>query len=137
MKDNYLFVYGTLRRNTNSEMYHLLARSADFVDEATFQGRLYKVDYYPGVTPSSNPLDIVHGEVFRLREPATALAQLDRYEECGPGFPEPTEFIRRKIDVSLQRGKTISAWVYIYNRPTDKLRFIKSGDWFQFQTQHD
>jgi gamma-glutamylcyclotransferase (GGCT)/AIG2-like uncharacterized protein YtfP len=133
MKDDYLFVYGTLRRNTNSEMYQLLSQFADFVEEATLQGRLYMVDHYPGIVISKNPHDIVRGEVYRLRESATVLAQLDEYEECGAGFPEPTEYIRRKESVALQRGDKIEAWVYIYNRPTDGLHRIESGDFLGMQ----
>ncbi len=133
MKDNYLFVYGTLRRDTKSEMYHFLTQFADFVDEATFQGRLYLVDYYPGVVTSKNPHDIVRGEVYRLQEPGFVLSQLDKYEECGPGFPEPTEYIRCKENVVLQRGDKVEAWVYIYNRPTQGLHRIESGDFFRMQ----
>ena len=52
----YLFVYGTLRRDTNSEMFQLLARQADFVGGANYQGKLYKIDDYPGVVASKNNL---------------------------------------------------------------------------------
>lgn len=128
MNDDYLFVYGTLRRDTKSEMYHLLARYAEVVDEAIYQGKLYKVDYYPGVVPSENPSDIVHGEVYRLNRPEVVLPRLDEYEECGPGFPEPTEFIRRKESLVLKKGNEVLAWIYIYNHPTDDLELIESGD---------
>ena len=40
----YLFAYGTLRRESNSEMFRLLARYGQFVDDATCQGKLYMVD---------------------------------------------------------------------------------------------
>jgi gamma-glutamylcyclotransferase (GGCT)/AIG2-like uncharacterized protein YtfP len=131
MKDAYLFVYGTLRRGTDSEMYHLPARHADFVGDATYQGKLYKIDYYPGVVASEDPSDVVHGEVYRLREPDLVLSRLDQYEECGPGFPEPTEYTREIQPVRLRSGETISAWLYLYNRPTDNLELVSSGDFLE------
>ena len=127
---DYLFVYGTLRRDTESEMYHLLARYAVFVGEATYQGRLYRIDDYPGIVPSDDPTRQVKGEVFSLHEPAKGLSALDQYEECGPGFTEPAEYVRVKQEVVLGTGQKLTAWVYIYNRPTEGLPVIASGDFF-------
>jgi gamma-glutamylcyclotransferase (GGCT)/AIG2-like uncharacterized protein YtfP len=134
MKDEFLFVYGTLRRDTGSEMYRLLARYADFVGEASYQGKLYKIDYYPGVVPSEDPSDLVQGEVYRLLSPERVLPRLDQYEECGPGFPEPSEYRRELQRVRLRNGHTIRAWVYVYSRPTDDLELIPSGDFLEIGT---
>jgi gamma-glutamylcyclotransferase (GGCT)/AIG2-like uncharacterized protein YtfP len=123
-----LFVYGTLRRDMKGKMHHLLAKYADFVDKATYQGRLYKVGYYPGVVPSHDPNNAVYGEVYQLHHVDAVLPLLDRYEECGPSFPEPTEYIRVKQDVSLRNGNAVSSWVYLYNLPTETLEPIESGD---------
>ncbi len=128
MNPEHLFVYGTLRRDTRSEMYHLLVRFADFVGEATFQGQLYLVDYYPGVIPSNESEDKVRGEVYRLHDPSAVLPKLDTYEECGPQFPQPAEYVRRIERVRLRDGQEINAWVYIYNKPTQGLLRIESGD---------
>jgi gamma-glutamylcyclotransferase (GGCT)/AIG2-like uncharacterized protein YtfP len=135
MKKQYLFVYGTLRRDTDSEMYHLLARYATFVGDGAYQGRLYKIDSYPGVTPSENPADQVKGEVYQLREPDLVLTQLDKYEECGHGFPQPTEYVRERQEVHLNSGEKLAAWIYIYNRPTGNLPLLQSGDFQKFRTQ--
>jgi len=48
MTPDTIFVYGTLRRDANSEMHQLLTKYAEFVSDATYQGKLYKVDDYPG-----------------------------------------------------------------------------------------
>jgi gamma-glutamylcyclotransferase (GGCT)/AIG2-like uncharacterized protein YtfP len=137
--DNYgnefLFVYGTLRRDVKGGMYHLLAKYGDFVDKATYQGRLFKVASYPGMIPSHDPEDIVHGEVYQLHHADTVLPRLDRYEGCGPNFAEPAEYLRVKKDVSLRNGKAISAWVYLYNRPTEALEPIESGDFSRIPNQ--
>jgi len=128
MSEQNLFVYGTLRQDTDNEMVHLLKRYADFVGEGTYQGRLYKICYYPGAVPSKNPVDQVQGEIFRLHEPEIVLSRLDQYEECGPRFPEPAEYIREEQEVRLKNGKRLTAWVYIYNRPVEGLEWIASGD---------
>jgi gamma-glutamylcyclotransferase (GGCT)/AIG2-like uncharacterized protein YtfP len=128
MKDEFLFVYGTLRRDVGGEMYRLLTRHSDFVGEATYQGKLYKVTYYPGVVPSNDPSDLVQGEVYRLRNPDLVLPRLDEYEECGPGFKEPTEYVRLSQEIQLRKGETLSAWVYVYNRPINGLELMPVGD---------
>src|ERR1700720_2661158 len=131
MSSDYLFVYGTLRRDSNSEMYHLLARYGQFVDDAIYQGKLFMVDYYPGLVPSDNPHDIVHGEVYKLSCSDIVLSRLDDYEECGPNFCEPTEYVRRKGNVKTKNGEVITASIYIYDCPTEGLQLIQSGDFFK------
>jgi len=137
MNEELLFVYGTLRQDTQSEMYQLLAKYADFVTEGTYQGRLYLVDYYPGVVPSDDPAEQVHGEVYALREADVVLKQLDQYEECGPGFPEPTEYVRRHETITLLDGTVCNAWIYVYNHPTENLVLIPSGDFIRYEAKQE
>jgi len=137
MNQEYLFVYGTLRRDIESEMYHLLARHADFIGDATYQGRLYRIDYYPGVIPSENPAHQVKGDVYLLREHERLLSRLDEYEECGPRFAEPTEYVRERQEVVLCIGRKLIAWVYVYNRSTKGLPEITSGDFLSNRAEQD
>ncbi len=131
MTPDYIFVYGTLKRDANSEKHQLLAKYAEFVDDAGYQGKLYKVDYYPGAVPSDNPNDVVQGEVYLLHRADAALSLLDQYEEFGPEFPEPNEYIRLKQTVALKNGRTVTAWVYVYNHSTENLELIKSANFIQ------
>ena len=135
MTPEYLFVYGTLRKDANTAMHRLLAQYADYIGTASYQGRLYKVAHYPGVVPSENPVHQTKGEVYALRELKQILPKLDEYEECGPGFAEPTEYIREKQEVVLSNGQTLIAWIYIYQRPTDHLSEITSGDFLSTTEQ--
>ena len=128
MNNTYLFVYGSLRRGTNSDMFQLLARQADFVGAASYQGKLYKIDDYPGAVASKNKTDLVYGEVYQLHDANFILPQLDDYEECGAGFLQPTEYVRELCEVKLQNNQIIQAWLYRYNRPTDALELLASGD---------
>ncbi|MDD4907261.1 MAG: gamma-glutamylcyclotransferase [Methylobacter tundripaludum] len=131
MNLDYIFVYGTLRRDTNSEMSHLLAKHAEFVGDAAYQGRLYKVDCYPGAVPSDDPNDVVQGEVYLLHQADVALPLLDQYEEFGPEFPEPNEYSRQKQSVLLKSGRFVTVWVYVYNHPTEGLELVESANFIQ------
>lgn len=131
MSSDTIFVYGTLRRETNSKMHQLLAKYAEFIGVATYQGKLYKVDDYPGAVPSDDPNDAVQGEVYLLDQADAVLPLLDQYEEFGSEFPEPNEYIRLKQSVALKNGCPITAWVYVYNRPTENLELIKSANFIQ------
>jgi gamma-glutamylcyclotransferase (GGCT)/AIG2-like uncharacterized protein YtfP len=127
MTSDLLFVYGTLMRGFDHPMAQLLSRSADFVGEARCRGRLYLVKHYPGLVASDHAEDVVFGELFRLRQPAALLAEFDMYEACGEGFAEPTEYIRRMLQVATAEGAASEAWTYLYNWPVDHLPRIASG----------
>ncbi|MEW5803795.1 MAG: gamma-glutamylcyclotransferase family protein [bacterium] len=147
----YLFVYGTLRKcpdtldYRNQRMHHFLVQHADLAGKGTMIGRLYHIGEYPGAvlsppafkaTPaapdrqSAAPCaDIVHGELYVLRDPAFVLEVLDEYEGCGPDDQQPTEFRRERTTIFLENGQEVIAWVYLYNWPTSGLKVIRSGDY--------
>ena len=127
-----LFVYGTLMRGFDRPMSKRLSRSADFLGEARCGGRLYLIKHhvikhYPGLVLSDEPADIVFGEVYRLRARDELLGEFDMYEACGAGFPEPTEYLRLLLDVTLADGSASEAWTYVYNWPVTGLPRIASG----------
>ena len=127
MTSDRLFVYGTLMRGFDHPMAKLLAKSADFLGEAKCKGRLYRVKHYPGLVLSDDPADIVFGEVYRLHAGEELLRAFDMYEACGEGFPEPTEYVRKTIAVTLDDGTASEAWTYLYNWPVARLPRIASG----------
>ena len=127
MTSDRLFVYGTLMRDFDHPMAQLLSRSADFIGEARCQGRLYLVKHYPGLLLSDDAADIVFGELYRLRAVEDLLREFDMYEACGEGFPEPTQYVRRMLSVTLADGTVSDAWTYIYNWPVEALARIESG----------
>ena len=124
---DHLFVYGTLMRGFDHPMAQLLSRSADFIGEARCRGRLYLVKHYPGLVLSDDPADVVFGEIFRLRRPAELLREFDMYEACGEGFAQPTEYVRRILQVVRDGGAVSEAWSYVYNWPVTRLPRIASG----------
>src|SRR4029079_3682930 len=110
-----LFVYGTLMRGFDHPMARLLSQHADFIGEATCRGRLVLVNHVAGLLLSDVPSALVHGELFHLSAGDELLRELDMYEACGDGFPEPTEYLRELIEVTLPDGATEKAWTYVYN----------------------
>ena len=125
---HYLFVYGTLRYGAEGKMPRLLSGSADFVCEAQFQGKLYRIDYYPGVIPSSCSQDQVVGDVFLLRDPATLLPHLDEYEGIGPPPDHPNDYERRLMPVKRSDGQILQCWIYLYLYPLEGCERIPDGD---------
>lgn len=106
----YIFVYGQFRDSGRK----LLGTDAVFCGRAWISGKLYKVDdFYPGWIPASSGK--VWGEVY-LFNPEN-LPQMDEYEGH--------EYTRVKVRCSTD----IECQVYMWNRPVDGFREIKSGDW--------
>ena len=127
-----LFVYGTLRRGFPNPYQRLLDEHGTYLGRARFQGRLFEVEDYPGALPSADPADHVIGDLYRIDHADEVMAALDLYEECTPAFPQPWEYIRREIQVSLADGQDLPAWTYLYNRRSDNLETIPSGDYLRF-----
>ncbi len=126
-----LFVYGTLMRGFDHPMAKLLSRSADYLGAARCRGRLYLAKHYPGLVLSDDPADIVFGELYRLRARDALLRELDMYEACGEGFPQPTEYVRAMLQVTLEDGTVGEAWTYVYNWPVTRLPHIASGKFME------
>jgi gamma-glutamylcyclotransferase (GGCT)/AIG2-like uncharacterized protein YtfP len=131
MTSDLLFVYGTLMRGFDHPMAKLLSRSADFLGQAHCRGRLYLVKHYPGLVLSDDPTEVVFGELFRLRERDPLLREFDMYEACGENFPQPTEYLRVMLPLTLDDGSASEAWTYVYNWPVDKLPHIASGKFLE------
>jgi gamma-glutamylcyclotransferase (GGCT)/AIG2-like uncharacterized protein YtfP len=127
MTSDHLFVYGTLMRGYAHPMARLLSSNADFLGPASCRGQLYRVKHYPGLVLSDDATDVVFGELYRLRAVEDLLGEFDMYEACGEGFPEPTQYVRRTLAVTLADGGVSDAWTYIYNWPVADLSRIESG----------
>jgi gamma-glutamylcyclotransferase (GGCT)/AIG2-like uncharacterized protein YtfP len=130
-----LFVYGTLRRDTQHELVGLLARHARFVGDAAVGGKLYDLGNYPGLVYPGNSRVI--GEVYAIDRPywESVISQLDEYEGCTPSDPEPHEYRREVVPVQLTNGETLSAWAYVLNREPRNGREIQSGDYLSWRAK--
>ena len=124
--EDYLFVYGTLRSESGHPMNEVLRGYGGRVGLGRVRGALYDLGRYPGAVETRETAAFVHGEVYLLRDPGRDLEALDRYEGLDEKRPE---FRRDRIDVELDDGRTVEAWIYLYNRPTAGLARIRSGDY--------
>ena len=129
--DEYIFVYGTLRSAPRHEMNKVLERYGHRVGRGKIPGILYDVGRYPGAVKRSGTRAFVWGDVYSLRDPDRALKILDRYEGWDEKNPGSAEFRRSRVTIDLGPGKKVSAWVYLYNRPTTGLPRITSGDYLK------
>jgi gamma-glutamylcyclotransferase (GGCT)/AIG2-like uncharacterized protein YtfP len=123
----YLFVYGSLRRGA-SPMSNFLDSVATRIGLGRAQGKLYRLDGYPGMIASTGDSDWVIGEVLQINDPATWTV-LDEYEGCGPSHPEPHEFQRRIVTVEMDDGRQFNAWAYVYCGDVSGRVEIRSGDY--------
>lgn len=130
-----LFVYGTLRRGSAHPMAHRLAMQSDFLGRGTIGGKLYSLGFYPGLAAAESQSHRVHGEVVRLRHPAFSFTWIDLYEGCGPNAPEPHDFRRVVVPVTLNSGAPVEAWVYTYLKRISAARHVPGGRWKRMHGQ--
>lgn len=107
-----------------------MAQYADFVEEGTSRGKLFDLGAYPAAVPSDNPSEVVRGEVYLLDDPEPILKFLDEYEGCSGENPL---YRRQKIQVVLENGKKVYAWIYMYSQPMNGFSVIPSGDYLKFK----
>lgn len=128
--NNRLFVYGTLRSDSQDSRFELIGLAARFVSRARMRGRLVDLGPYPGLIPPTSGDDRVCGQVYVLSNPGGTLARLDKYEGCAPGTGEAHGAFRRALgDAVLESGRKVSAWVYVYQGPVAGKNIIVSGDY--------
>src|SRR6185436_17731114 len=125
----HLFVYGSLMSSAGHPMGERLRREARLVGNATIQGRLFRISWYPGAVASSDPDERVHGEVYALENPDRALAWLDAYEGIRPENRDKNEYERAERPARLGSGEEVVAWVYLYRGDATKLSRIADGRW--------
>jgi gamma-glutamylcyclotransferase (GGCT)/AIG2-like uncharacterized protein YtfP len=114
-----VFVYGTLRRGGSN---HFRMAGAEFVAAATVNGRLYQIDWYPGLVLDDSAGQ-VRGEVYQVS--GCLLDSLDAFEG--------TEYRRVRVEVACgdAHRSPLSAWVWEWQEPVNETRRITSGDWLE------
>ncbi len=120
-----VFVYGTLRRGGSN---HFRLAGAEFVSAATVTGRLYRIDWYPGLVLDETG-DEIRGEAYRVD--AELLAALDLFEGLSAGEIQGSEYRRVCIPVVRQDSRTLTAWVWEWLGITDESQRIPDGDWLK------
>jgi gamma-glutamylcyclotransferase (GGCT)/AIG2-like uncharacterized protein YtfP len=123
---DYVFVYGTLRKECETGAHKEYLGHADYISPAKIRGQLFMVDYYPGLVLNETGHWTI-GEVYLL-EHQSQLHDLDVYEGCAEKSPKPHEYKRCITEIILSSGETLQAWTYVYQQDTSNLELIDSGD---------
>lgn len=133
----HLFVYGTLRQDPRHEMYRVLARSSRFAGDGVVAARLFDLGDYPGIVISPDPRDKVAGEIYEISADGAAevLRELDDYEGIGPSDPEPHEYRRDIVRVTLSDGRALDAWAYVLADPHPPYPRIPAADYLEWRSQ--
>jgi len=123
-----LFVYGTLLPDDRGAYGAVerarLAAEADLVGLASTRGALLDLGDYPGLVEGDG---VVHGAVYRLRDPAHTLAWLDAYEGVTGGHGD--EYVRCVCEVTVATKDYGSCWTYCYLQFKVDAAPIESGRW--------
>jgi gamma-glutamylcyclotransferase (GGCT)/AIG2-like uncharacterized protein YtfP len=112
---DHLFVYGTLSPRTAPPEIAATVSRLRPVGPASVRGRLYDLGEYPGAVLSEKSRTLIRGEVFELPRDRSTLTALDNYEGFEPNKPGSSLFLRRVWPVTMDDGKRVRCWVYIYN----------------------
>ena len=122
-----VFVYGTLRRGGSN---HFRLAGADFIASATVAGRLYHIDWYPGLV-LDDAGDEIHGEVYSVGP--ELLADLDVFEGLAAGELKGSEYRRVETQAVGQDSRILNAWVWEWIGLTDESQRLTDGDWLKYE----
>lgn len=120
-----VFVYGTLRRGGSN---HFRLEGAEFIAPGTVNGRLYRIDWYPGLVLDPIGAEI-HGEVYSVG--TELLASLDLFEGLAIGENQGTEYRRVEAEVMQQNSRILTAWVWEWIGQTSESQRLADGDWLR------
>jgi gamma-glutamylcyclotransferase (GGCT)/AIG2-like uncharacterized protein YtfP len=120
-----VFVYGTLRRGGSNDFR---MAGAEFVAQGTITGRMYRIDWYPGLV-LDDAGDEIHGDVYSVT--SDLLSALDIFEGLSAGEIEGSEYRRVQTTVVQQDSQTLTAWVWEWLGITDESQRIADGDWLK------
>ncbi|MDH4444114.1 MAG: gamma-glutamylcyclotransferase [Akkermansiaceae bacterium] len=120
-----VFVYGTLRRGGSN---HFRMAGAAFVAAGSIIGRMYRIDWYPGLILDPSGYEI-QGEIYQVDGPM--LAALDVFEGISAGEIEGSEYRRVATEVVQHDSQVVSAFVWEWLGMVDESQRISGGDWLK------
>jgi|SRR5215203_2552678 len=116
----YLFAYGTLRKEFVFNWKSEIANGLLYTGNAIIKASLYDLGSYPGAV-KENEVDQLTGDVFSIINPEKVFTVLDEYEG--------SEYERKKVKLELSGGQLVQAWIYWYNKTVEDKQKIGCGDY--------
>jgi gamma-glutamylcyclotransferase (GGCT)/AIG2-like uncharacterized protein YtfP len=120
-ESNHLFVYGTLRFESEHPMARRLRARAKHIGKGSVAGSLYDLGTYPAAVFDAGEKRRIVGDVFKLLPGSNVLAEMDVYESIAP------QYRRTVLQVKLANGGAVDAWAYGVDSPP-RARLIVDGD---------
>lgn len=127
----YLFVYGTLRKDYDLKLKNKVSGDLHYVGQGKVGASMYDIGRYPGAVRSSSGDEVV-GDVFLITDSGRVLGILDKYEGVATDG-RPSEFVRKRSRVRLRSGRQVTAWVYWYNFDPSKKVKIKYKNYLTYR----
>jgi gamma-glutamylcyclotransferase (GGCT)/AIG2-like uncharacterized protein YtfP len=122
-----VFFYGTLMTGFDRRRRTGIESQLEYVGHGAIQAALFDLGIYPAAVPT--PDSHVRGEVYRMADLTSVLTALDEIEGYSPDDLDSSLYTRAEVEVALDDGRTVTAWVYFYNAPLGRAERIESGDY--------
>ena len=119
-----VFVYGTLKQGFPNHFF--LAWQKSLGPAVTVEPYALYEDVYPLVCKKEH-ISPIRGEVYEVGD--TILKRMDTLED------HPEYYRREEVEVELESGKRVMAWVYFFPEPRGRL--YPEGDWRPCTPQPD
>lgn len=114
--NEYLFTYGTLQPGCAPGEIAGTMAMLQRVATGRVRGVLYDFGDYPGAVLDAAAATEIEGTVWALSQKSDTLRHLDAYEEFDSNAPECSLFRRVLHPITLNSGKKLDCWIYVYNR---------------------
>lgn len=117
---DYIFVYGTLKRN---QINHHFLNDAKYINDGVLNGyKMWNLGSYPAIKEG---VGFVLGEVYEVDE--DTLFEIDKLEDEGVLYKKVLE------SIIMNDGKTIECFVYVYLLDIDKYPLNNEGITFNYR----
>ncbi|PSL32469.1 gamma-glutamylcyclotransferase family protein [Dyadobacter jiangsuensis] len=120
-----LFTYGTLMQAFDNPYARKLRLSSNYIGKGYFNGKLFRVEWYPGALYEPDAPTPVHGEIYQLHS-LEILKELDEYEDVMED-ESASLYLRKVVPVRDSQEVVRDCWVYLYNQPVSDLPLIEEG----------
>jgi gamma-glutamylcyclotransferase (GGCT)/AIG2-like uncharacterized protein YtfP len=123
-----LFTYGSLLKGMSLSQ---TMEGTKFLGPAYVKADLFFLGFYPGIIPGNQ---IVFGELYEVPEPV--IPKIDEVEDYIELNNEKSLYLRQPIDAyRLIDGSKVQASAYFYNKCSEGMPRIESGDYRIFMGQ--
>jgi pyruvate carboxylase len=123
MEKEYLFVYGTLRKEYGLKVMNEIADDLIYVGRGNIKAGLFDLGHYPAAVKGAWQTEI-KGDVYEIGKADAVFAVLDDYEG--------EEYKRGTAAVTMANGQSTNAWIYWYTGTVSEEQRIREDDYLNY-----